>query len=79
MIDDSLLIGESRLLIHSSLDDNVHPQNTSQLAYELQKAGKQFQMMVYPRSAHGVNGPDVGPHVRRLMLDFTLRTLRLAQ
>ncbi|MCM3879304.1 MAG: S9 family peptidase, partial [Vicinamibacterales bacterium] len=67
------------LMIHSALDDNVHPQNLSQFAYELQKAGKPFQMMVYPRSAHGVNGQDVGLHLRRLMLDFTIRNLRPGQ
>ncbi len=67
------------LMIHSALDDNVHPQNASQFAYELQKAGKQFQMMLYPRSAHGVNGAEVGPHLKRLMLDFTTRNLRLGQ
>jgi hypothetical protein len=27
------------------MDDNVYMQNTIQLAYELQKAGKQFQMI----------------------------------
>jgi dipeptidyl-peptidase-4 len=36
------------LLIHSALDDNVHPQNAMQFSYELQRAGKPFQMMMYP-------------------------------
>jgi dipeptidyl-peptidase-4 len=65
------------LLIHGTADDNVHPQNASQFAFELQKAGRQFQLMMYPHSAHGLNGPDIGPHLRRLMLDFTVRTLKL--
>jgi dipeptidyl-peptidase-4 len=65
------------LLIHSALDDNVHLQNATQFAYELQKARKQFQMMFYPRSAHGVSGFEIGPHLRRLMLDFTVKNLRL--
>jgi dipeptidyl-peptidase-4 len=65
------------LLIHGAADDNVHPQNTSQFAYELQKADKQFQLMMYPHSAHGLNGPDIGPHLRQLMLDFVVRTLKL--
>ena len=63
------------LLIHSTLDDNVHQQNTTQFVYELQKAGKRFQMMLYPRSPHGVNEPLLAPHMRRMMLDFTLQNL----
>ena len=39
------------LLIHGTMDDNVHMQNTMQFAYELQKAGKPFEMMLYPKSA----------------------------
>ena len=48
------------LLVHSALDDNVHPQHAMQFAYELQRAGKPFQMMIYPRSAHGVSDPQLG-------------------
>jgi dipeptidyl-peptidase-4 len=63
------------LLIHSALDDNVHPQNATQFAYELQRAGKLFRMMIYPRSAHGVGDPQLATHLRRLMLDFTTQNL----
>jgi dipeptidyl-peptidase-4 len=63
------------LLIHSALDDNVHPQNAMQFAYELQKAGKPFQMMMYPKSAHGVSDPQLTPHLRGMMLDFTTKNL----
>jgi dipeptidyl-peptidase-4 len=63
------------LLIHSALDDNVHPQNAMQFAYELQKAGKSFQMMIYPKSAHGVSDSRLTPHLRRMMLDFTTKNL----
>ncbi len=63
------------LLIHGALDDNVHPQNATQFAYELQRAGKSFQMMIYPKSAHGVGDPQQAPHLRRLMLDFTTQNL----
>ena len=45
------------LLIHGSMDDNVHMQNTMQLLWELQRANKQnVELMVYPRSRHGLNG-----------------------
>lgn len=41
------------LLTHGTVDDNVHMQNTLQLADKLQDAAKPFQMMLYPRSRHG--------------------------
>lgn len=72
--DAARLSGEL-LLIHSTLDDNVHPQNANQFAYELQRAGMPFRMMNYPRSAHGVNDPQLSVHLRRLMLDFTAQNL----
>ncbi len=40
-------------LLHGLVDDNVHPSNTWQLVEALQKAGKRFDLMVYPNSAHG--------------------------
>jgi len=50
------------VLIHGSMDDNVHLQNTMQLLWELQSAGKQnVELMVYPRSRHGLN-PRVNGH-----------------
>jgi dipeptidyl-peptidase-4 len=63
------------LLVHSALDDNVHPQNATQFAYELQRAGKPFQMMIYPKAAHGVTDPLQVLHLRRTMLDFTTQNL----
>ena len=52
------------VLQHGSMDDNVHLQNTMQLIWELQKAGKQnFELMVYPRSQHGPN-QQVAAHVK---------------
>ncbi len=60
------------VLQHGSMDDNVHLQNTMQLLWELQKAGKQnFELMVYPRSQHGPNR-QVAAHVK----EFQWRRLR---
>lgn len=42
------------LLLHGTTDDNVHTQNTLQFAYELQKQGRLFEMMLLPRSKHSV-------------------------
>jgi dipeptidyl-peptidase 4 len=63
------------LLIHGSIDDNVHMQNTMQFVYELQKAGKQFQLMLYPKSRHGVTDPLLLKHMRQMMLDFIVENL----
>jgi len=63
------------LLIHGAIDDNVHMQNTIQFVYELQKAGKQFQLMLYPKSRHGVTDPPLLKHMRQMMLDFIVENL----
>lgn len=63
------------LLLHGLIDDNVHVQNTVQLAYELERAGKDFEMLLLPKSRHGVTNPDVNMQMRRRMLDFIDRQL----
>jgi dipeptidyl-peptidase-4 len=63
------------LLIHGMIDDNVHMQNTIQFAYELQKAGKPFQLMLYPKSRHGVSDPLLLKHMRMTMTEFILANL----
>jgi dipeptidyl-peptidase-4 len=62
-------------LVHGTLDDNVHVQNTVQFAYDLQKAGKQFELMLYPKSRHGVTDRQLVLHMRQMMFDFVLRNL----
>jgi dipeptidyl-peptidase-4 len=64
------------LLLHGLIDDNVHVQNTVQLVYELQKADKQFELMVYPKSRHGVTDPLLVKQMRTLMFDFVMRNAR---
>jgi dipeptidyl-peptidase-4 len=63
------------LLVHGAMDDNVHMQNTIQFVYELQKAGKQFELMVYPKSRHGVNDPLLVKHMRTMMTEFIVANL----
>jgi dipeptidyl-peptidase 4 len=63
------------LLIHGTIDDNVHIQNSIQFIYELQKAGKQFELMIYPKSRHGVADPRLQRQMRELMLNFILNNL----
>ena len=63
------------LLIHGGIDDNVHRQNSEQFAYELQREGKSFEMMIYPRQRHGVSDPQLNRHLRQLMFDFILSSV----
>ena len=54
------------VVIHGTMDDNVHVQNAMQLIWALQSAGKQnFELMLYPRSRHGLNRA-VSGHSREL-------------
>ncbi len=59
------------LILHGVMDDNVHMQNTLQFVNALQKADKQFELMFYPKSRHGIRGK----HYNRLIVDFITRTL----
>ncbi len=45
------------LITHGSLDDNVHMQNTIQLADKLISLNKDFEMMIYPNERHGYGFP----------------------
>jgi dipeptidyl-peptidase-4 len=63
------------LLIHGMMDDNVHMQNATQLAFEFQKAGKQFDLMVYPTQRHGLTNPAQVKHWYQMMTDWVLRNL----
>ncbi len=55
------------LIVHGTMDDNVHMQNAIQFVDALQKAGKMnFRFMVYPKSRHGVRSP----HLRKLRRAF---------
>jgi dipeptidyl-peptidase-4 len=63
------------LLMHGTTDDNVHFQNSVQFVYELQRAGKSFDLMIYPRSRHAVTDPLLNKHLRQTMFDFTMKTI----
>lgn len=58
------------LIIHGERDDNVHMSNSLQLAYALQKAGKQFELMIYPKNRHGIVDPAQSFHLYTMMTDF---------
>ena len=62
------------LLIHGTADDNVHFQNTVEMARALNRAGKCYDMMVYPDQNHSMQ-PDDTHNVRQKMIDYTLEHL----
>ncbi|OHB75921.1 MAG: hypothetical protein A2Z25_01605 [Planctomycetes bacterium RBG_16_55_9] len=61
------------LILHGAIDDNVHVENTYKFIHALQEADKEFELMIYPESRHGVGGT----HYRRLTVDFIKRLLKL--
>ena len=71
MLDDSRT---RLLLIHGTADDNVHLQNTIEMTRALNRAGKQYDMMIYPDQNHSMRPDDMG-NVRQKMVDYTLRNL----
>jgi dipeptidyl-peptidase 4 len=58
------------LLIHGVIDENVHLQNTLQLAERLQAAGKEFDMMLYPGNRHGISNQAQNRHKYMTMAQF---------
>lgn len=63
------------LLVHGTGDDNVHFQNSVEMVSALQKANKQFDLMMYPDKAHGIGGLGTRLHLYQMMTDFILEKL----
>lgn len=64
------------LLIHGTGDDNVHYQNTEQLADVLIAHNKQFSIMAYPDRTHALNEKNnTRVHMYTLITDFLRRHL----
>jgi len=63
------------MVAHNFEDDNVLFQNTLQLTDALQRAGKQFEFMLYPQKSHGVGGP-AARQMNQMMVDFFDRNLK---
>jgi dipeptidyl-peptidase 4 len=62
------------LLVHGTMDDNVHLQNSIQLVNDLQEKKKDFEMMFYPGGKHGWGG-NKGIHYENLKTKFIYRYL----
>ena len=56
------------LIVHGTMDDNVHMQNAIQFVHELQKANKDnFTFMLYPKARHGVRSGHLSELRRRFI------------
>ena len=63
------------LLIHGSADDNVHMQNSMELADALVKNNIPFDFMIYPNKNHGIGGGLTRLHIYSKILKFVTENL----
>lgn len=61
------------LLAHGLMDDNVPPSNTLLVVEALERAGKDFDLIVFPNSRHGYG--EFGPYMMRRRWDYFVRNL----
>ena len=70
-VENAYRLERPLMLVVGELDDNVDPASTMQVAAALQKAGKDFELVVIP-GAHHTMGEAFGDHKR---MDFFVRHL----
>ncbi len=63
------------MLIYGTYDDNVHPQNEEAFMDALIKAGKPYEVTIYPMRKHGFTDLPAKNHRDHAMLDFWKRSL----
>ncbi len=63
------------LLVHGNADDNVHFQNSAEMAKALIKANKQFDTYFYPNRNHGIYGDNARLHLYNKMTSFLMEKL----
>jgi dipeptidyl-peptidase-4 len=61
-------------IIHGTMDDNVHMQNSIQLIDTLQNLNKHFEFLIYPGGRHGWGGPKA-THLRSETMRFYYQNL----
>ena len=64
------------LLVHGTVDDNVHYQGMAKLIHELVAHNKKFEMIAYPNRAHSIReGKGTTLHLRTAITDFLKNNL----
>ena len=64
------------LLVHGVTDDNVHFQQTAEMANALIAANKQFDTYFYPNRNHGIYGQNARLHLYTKMTNFLNEKLK---
>jgi dipeptidyl-peptidase-4 len=75
LVNDAAQLKGRLLILHNMEDDNVLFQNSMQMADALEKAGREFAMVVYPQKSHGVEGA-VRRQLMQTQVDFLERELK---
>ena len=65
------------MLAHGLMDDNVPPQNTLLVVEALEKANKDYDLVVFPNSRHGYG--DYSPYMMRRRWDYFVKYLSGAE
>ncbi|MDR2868050.1 MAG: S9 family peptidase [Bacteroidales bacterium] len=63
------------LLVHGTADDNVHFQNSMDLANALIQGNKQFEQFFYPNKNHFIMGGNTRCHLYNKLTNFVLENL----
>jgi dipeptidyl-peptidase-4 len=63
------------LIVHGTGDDNVHPQNTTQMIHLLEEANQQFDLRLYPNKTHAIEGARARVNLYSLYLEWLKKNL----
>jgi dipeptidyl-peptidase-4 len=74
-VNDARNLKARLLIVHNLEDDNVLFQNTLQMADALERAGKPFDLAIYPQKTHGLTG-SAREHMLEKMAAFFEQNLK---
>ncbi len=63
------------LLVHGTGDDNVHPQNSTQLIEQMIRANRPMQQLFYPNRTHSISGGNATVHLYEALTRFLRENL----
>ncbi len=63
------------LLVHGTIDDNVHPQNTFQIIQKLKELGKLYYLLLNPNRTLSIFGGSASFHLHTMFTKFIKENL----